>query len=179
MKKRTEISAILQSPEMDSTVTVMGWVRAFRNNRFIALNDGSTPNNLQIVIDAEQLPLPEDTVRKIGFHACISATGKLAPSLGGGQAVEVLAESVEILGECNLETYPLQPKRQTMEFLRSKAHFRPRTNTFSSVFRIRHAPSRMPWPLPFINITTTADFTTSTVPSSPAAMPKAPGRCSA
>ena len=137
MKKRTEISAILQSPEMDSTVTVMGWVRAFRNNRFIALNDGSTPNNLQIVIDAEQLS--EDTVRKIGFHACISATGKLAPSLGGGQAVEVLAESVEILGECNLETYPLQPKRQTMEFLRSKAHFRPRTNTFSSVFRIRHA----------------------------------------
>lgn len=137
MKKRTEIAAILQSPEMDSTVTVMGWVRAFRNNRFIALNDGSTPNNLQIVIDAEQLS--EDTVRKIGFHACISATGKLAPSLGGGQAVEVIAESVEILGECNLETYPLQPKRQTMEFLRSKAHFRPRTNTFSSVFRIRHA----------------------------------------
>ena len=137
MKKRTEIAAILQSPEMDSTVTVMGWVRAFRNNRFIALNDGSTPNNLQIVIDAEQLP--EDTLRKIGFHACISATGKLAPSLGGGQAVEVIAESVEILGECNLETYPLQPKRQTMEFLRSKAHFRPRTNTFSSVFRIRHA----------------------------------------
>lgn len=137
MKKRTEIAAILQSPEMDSTVTVMGWVRAFRNNRFIALNDGSTPNNLQIVIDAEQLQ--EDTLRKIGFHACISATGKLAPSLGGGQAVEVIAESVEILGECNLETYPLQPKRQTMEFLRSKAHFRPRTNTFSSVFRIRHA----------------------------------------
>jgi len=137
MKKRTEISAILQSPEMDSTVTVMGWVRAFRNNRFIALNDGSTPNNLQIVIDAEQLP--EDTVRKIGFHACVSATGKLAPSLGSGQAVELIADSVEILGECNLETYPLQPKRQTMEYLRSKAHFRPRTNTFSSVFRIRHA----------------------------------------
>lgn len=137
MKKHTEIAAILQSPEIGSTVTVKGWVRAFRNNRFIALNDGSTPHNLQIVADYEQFP--EETMRKIGFHACIAATGRLAESLGSGQAVEVIAENIEIIGECNPENYPLQPKRQTMEFLRSKAHFRPRTNTFGAVFRIRHA----------------------------------------
>ena len=137
MKKHTEIAAILKAPEIGTTMTVKGWVRAFRNNRFIALNDGSTPHNLQVVVDAEQFP--EAVMRKIGFHACIAATGRLAESIGSGQAVEVIAENIEILGECNLEQYPLQPKRQTMEFLRTKAHFRPRTNTFSAVFRIRHA----------------------------------------
>jgi asparaginyl-tRNA synthetase len=137
MKKRTEIASIVKSPALDTTVTVMGWVRAFRNTRFIALNDGSCAANLQIVVDADKFP--EETIRKIDFHACISVTGKLSESLGSGQAVEVLADDITILGECNPETYPLQPKRQTMEFLRSKAHFRPRTNTFSAVFRIRHA----------------------------------------
>ncbi len=137
MEKRIEIADILKAPELGSNVTVKGWVRAFRNNRFIALNDGSTSHNLQVVVDADKLP--EDTLRKIGFHACIAATGKLAESLGSGQAVEVLADEVQILGECNPETYPLQPKRQTMEFLRTKAHLRPRTNTFGAVFRIRHA----------------------------------------
>ncbi len=137
MEKRTEIADIIKSPVPGSFALVKGWVRAFRNNRFIALNDGSTPHNLQIVVDADKLPA--DTLRKISFHACIAAKGTLAESLGSGQAVELVADEVHILGECNPEEYPLQPKRQTMEFLRTKAHFRPRTNTFSAVFRIRHA----------------------------------------
>ena len=137
MIRRSEITSILGAPQIGESVTVMGWVRAFRNGRFIALNDGSTAGNLQVVIDADQLP--EEVVKKISFHACVKAQGKLVESQGAGQSVEVLADTVEILGANNLEEYPLQPKRQTMEFLREKAHFRMRTNTFSSVFRIRHA----------------------------------------
>lgn len=115
----------------------MGWVRAFRSNRFIALNDGSTIDNLQIVVDFESFD--EEVLKKITFHACISVTGKLVESQGTGQEVEVLAREIEILGASDPEKYPLQPKRQTMEFLRENAHFRMRTNTLSTVFRIRHA----------------------------------------
>jgi asparaginyl-tRNA synthetase len=137
MAKRTEIKAVLAAPQIGETITVMGWVRAFRNTRFIALNDGSCMQTLQVVIDPDQMD--EAIVRQIGFHACIKATGTLVESQGKGQTVEVQADTVEILGATNLEEYPLQPKRQTMEFLREKAHFRMRTNTFSAVFRIRHA----------------------------------------
>lgn len=137
MIRRSEIASVLEEPKIGEQVTVMGWVRAFRNNRFIALNDGSTAGNLQIVVDPEKLP--EEVMKQISFHACLKATGQLVESQGAGQKVEILAESVEILGANNLEQYPLQPKRQTMEFLREKAHFRMRTNTFSSVFRVRHA----------------------------------------
>ncbi len=136
MKKRTEISKILSHPPLNAEVTVMGWVRAFRSNRFIALYDGSAAKTLQIVVDFEQFK--EDLLKKINFHACIAVTGKLVESQGAGQTVEVLAENIEILGESDPDVYPLQPKMQTMEFLREKAHFRMRTNTFSSVFRIRH-----------------------------------------
>ncbi|MFN7115218.1 MAG: asparagine--tRNA ligase [Saprospiraceae bacterium] len=136
MKKRTEIAKILSHPPLNAEVTVMGWVRAFRSNRFIALYDGSSAKTLQIVVDFEQFD--ENLLKKISFHACIAVTGKLVESQGAGQTVEVLAEQIEILGESNPEQYPLQPKVQTMEFLREKAHFRMRTNTFSSVFRIRH-----------------------------------------
>ena len=136
MKKRTEISKILSHPPLNAEVTVMGWVRAFRSNRFIALYDGSAAKTLQIVVDFEQFK--EDLLKKINFHACIAVTGKLVESQGAGQTVEVLAENIEILGESDPDAYPLQPKMQTMEFLREKAHFRMRTNTFSSVFRIRH-----------------------------------------
>ncbi len=135
--KRTEIAEILKSPKTGTEVTVMGWVRAFRSNRFIALNDGSSADNLQVVVDFEKMD--ESVLKKIGFHACISATGKLVESQGSGQSVELLADTVEVLGECNPEEYHLQPKHMTMEYLREKAHFRMRTNTFSSVFRIRHA----------------------------------------
>lgn len=136
MKKRTEISKILSHPPLNAEVTVMGWVRSFRANRFIALYDGSSAKTLQIVVDFEQFD--EALLKKISFHSCIAVTGKLVESQGAGQAVEVLAESIEILGESNPEEYPLQPKVQTMEFLREHAHFRMRTATFSSVFRIRH-----------------------------------------
>ncbi len=136
MAKRTEIVDVLKAPKIGDTVTVKGWVRAFRNNRFVALNDGSTFNTLQVVIDEEKID--EALVKRIGFHACISATGELVESQGAGQKVEIVADSIEILGDNDLSNYPLQPKKQTMEFLREKAHFRMRTNTFSAVFRIRH-----------------------------------------
>ncbi|MEL6141494.1 MAG: asparagine--tRNA ligase [Bacteroidota bacterium] len=134
---RTEIAKILQTPPIGSEVTVMGWVRAWRSNRFIALNDGSTAGNLQIVVDEEKIA--EETIRQIGFHACVGVRGTLVESQGAGQDVEVLAEEITIYGATDASTYPLQPKRQTMEFLRENGQFRMRTNTFSSVFRVRHA----------------------------------------
>lgn len=136
MSKRTEIVDVLKAPKIGDTVTVKGWVRAFRNNRFVALNDGSSFKTLQVVIDEEKID--ESITKRIGFHACIAATGTLVESQGAGQTVELLADSVDILGETDLSVYPLQAKKQSMEFLREKAHFRMRTNTFSAVFRIRH-----------------------------------------
>ncbi|MEM9821397.1 MAG: asparagine--tRNA ligase [Bacteroidota bacterium] len=136
-QRRSEIVDILKAPPINQNILVKGWVRAFRANRFIALNDGSTINNLQVVVDFENFE--EELIKKIGFHACVAITGKLVESQGSGQAVEVIAEGIEVLGGNDLSAYPLQPKRQTMEFLREKAHFRMRTNTFSAVFRIRHA----------------------------------------
>ncbi len=136
--KRTEIAKVLQAPALDETITVAGWVRAFRSNRFIALNDGSGPATLQVVVDTENTP--EDLLKKIKFHACLKVTGKLTASQGAGQSVELLAQEIEILGECDPEAgYMMQPKAQSMEFMRTNAHFRMRTATFSSVFRIRHA----------------------------------------
>lgn len=137
MITRTEIAKILQNPPIDSDLTVMGWVRAYRGRRFIALYDGSTSETLQVVVDFESFP--EDLINKIKFHACISVTGTVVESQGSEQAVEIVAKEVEILGENNLEEYPLQAKKQTVEFLREQAHLRMRTATFSSVFRIRHA----------------------------------------
>ncbi len=136
MAKRTEIVDVLKASKVGDTITVKGWVRAFRSNRFVALNDGSSFKTLQVVIDEEKIE--EAIVKRIGFHACIAATGVLVESQGAGQKVELVADSVEILGDNDLSAYPLQPKKQTMEFLREKAHFRMRTNTFSAVFRIRH-----------------------------------------
>ncbi len=140
MERRTEIARAL-NPEFFKThlgrpIRVAGWVRAFRSNRFIALNDGSGFANLQVVVDFEQFD--PALLKQIDFHACIAVEGKLVESAGKGQDVEVLAEKIEILGACNPEEYPLQPKRQTMEFLRENAHFRMRTQTFNSVFRVRH-----------------------------------------
>ena len=136
MGKRTEIVDVLKAPKIGEIVTVKGWVRAFRNNRFVALNDGSTFNTVQVVIDPDKID--EAITKRIGFHACIAATGQLVESQGAGQTVELVADTVEILGDTDLSEYPLQAKKQSMEFLREKAHFRMRTNTFSAVFRIRH-----------------------------------------
>ncbi len=135
--RRTEIKSILESGEVGATVLVKGWVRAFRANRFIALNDGSTFNNLQIVVDFENFD--EELLKSISFHSCISIKGQLLESQGKGQKYEILAEEIELLGGSNPDDYKLQPKKQTMEYLREQAHFRMRTNTFSAVFRIRHA----------------------------------------
>lgn len=135
--KRTEIKDILAAPKIGEKVLLKGWVRAFRANRFIALNDGSGFNNLQCVVDFEQFD--EGLLKKVSFHSCIAVMGELVESQGAGQSVEVMVESIEILGECDPGVYKIQPKKMTMEFLREQAHFRMRTNTFSAVFRIRHA----------------------------------------
>ena len=135
--KRTKIKALLQSDNADYEATVMGWVRTFRNNQFIALNDGSTNNNLQIVAS---LGLLDDAVlKRLTTGACIKATGIVIASLGKGQKVELKATSIEILGDSDAEKFPLQPKKHSLEFLREIAHLRFRTNTFGAIFRVRHS----------------------------------------
>ncbi|WP_114790276.1 asparagine--tRNA ligase [Niabella yanshanensis] len=138
--KRIKIKTLLaQDPESyrEQEVTVMGWVRTFRNNQFIALNDGSTNTNLQVV--AELGKFDESLLKRITTSASLKVTGAIVPSLGKGQTMELKAASIEILGDSDAEVYPLQPKKHSLEFLREKAHLRFRTNTFASVFRIRHA----------------------------------------
>ena len=138
MGQRTKIKALLESEQTDIEVVVKGWVRTFRNNQFIALNDGSTNNNLQVVIDFENTD--PALLKRITTGAAISVTGMLVPSLGKGQKVEVKATALEILGDCDPEKYPLQLKnRPSLEFLREIAHLRFRTNTFGAVFRVRNS----------------------------------------
>src|ERR1700744_6088082 len=137
MSQRTKIKALLQSEQTGFEVTVMGWVRTFRNNQFIALNDGSTNNTLQVVVDLDTDPA---LLKRITTGAAISVTGQLIPSLGKGQKVEVKAAVIEILGDCDPEKYPLQLKnRPSLEFLREIAHLRFRTNTFGAIFRVRNS----------------------------------------
>ena len=134
---RTKIKTILQSDTFDDSTTVMGWVRTFRNNQFIALNDGSTNNNLQVVVE---LGSQEDAIlKRITTGACIKAVGKIVASLGKGQKVEMVAQQIEILGDSDAEKFPLQPKKHSLDFLREIAHLRFRTNTFGAVFRVRHS----------------------------------------
>ncbi len=129
---------MLSSEQTGQEVTVMGWVRSFRNNQFIALNDGSTNNNIQVV--AELGLLDDATLKRITPGASLKVVGQLIESLGKGQKVEVKAKNIEILGDCDPEKYPLQLKnRPTLEYLREKAHLRFRTNTFGAVFRVRHS----------------------------------------
>ncbi|MDQ6845845.1 MAG: asparagine--tRNA ligase [Bacteroidota bacterium] len=134
---RLKIKNVLQSDLLNHSITVMGWVRTFRNNQFIALNDGSTNNNLQIV--AELGKFDESLLKRITTGAAIRVTGIVVASLGKGQKVELKAKTIEILGDSDPEKYPLQPKKHSLEFLREIAHMRFRTNTFGSVFRIRHS----------------------------------------
>ena len=135
--KRTRIKEILASEGKEQELTVMGWVRTFRNNQFIALNDGSTNDNIQVV--AQLGLLSDETLRRITTGACISATGKIVTSQGRGQSVEMQATAVEIIGDSDAEKFPLQPKKHSMEFLREIAHLRFRTNTFGAIFRVRHS----------------------------------------
>jgi asparaginyl-tRNA synthetase len=137
MIKREKIKDLLNSTAFDTEVKVMGWVRTFRNNQFIALNDGSCMGNIQIVVDFTNTP--EELLKRITTGAAISVEGTLVESLGKGQKVDVKAKSIEILGDSNADEYPLQPKKHSLEFLREKAHLRFRTNTFNAVFKVRHA----------------------------------------
>ena len=118
-------------------VTVMGWVRTFRNNQFIALNDGSTNNNLQVVLELGKFPY--NILKRITTSASLRVQGVIEPSLGKGQKMDLKATSIDVLGDSDAEKYPLQPKKHSLEFLREKAHLRFRTNTFGAVFRVRHA----------------------------------------
>ena len=136
MIKREKVVNILQSTVFNREITVLGWVKTFRNNQFIALNDGSCMSNIQIVVDFTNTA--EDILKKITTGAAISITGQLVESLGKGQNVEVKATSIEILGESDAEKFPLQPKKHSLEFLREIAHLRFRTQTFNAVFKIRH-----------------------------------------
>ena len=138
--KRTKVKSLLSEKAKGQEICVKGWVRTRRGSKnvsFIALNDGSTINNIQIVAEGDHFD--EEILKKITTGSAISIIGILVESKGGGQNVEVLAATIEILGEADADEYPLQPKKHSLEFLREKAHLRFRTNTFSAVFRLRHA----------------------------------------
>lgn len=135
--KRIKIKQLLDGEPDNREVTVMGWVRSFRNNQFIALNDGSTNSNLQVV--AELGKFDEALLERIVISAALKVTGTVIPSPGKGQKMELKAGTIEILGDSDAEKYPLQPKKHSLEFLREIAHLRFRTNTFGAVFRVRHS----------------------------------------
>ena len=133
--KTSSVAELLQSDVTLQQVSLKGWVRTFRSNRFIALNDGSTLHNIQCVVDFENTK--EETLKRITTGASVSITGTLVESQGKGQSVEVQVSSLEILGDSNPDEYPIQPKKHSLEFLRENAHLRVRTNTFSAVMRVR------------------------------------------
>lgn len=137
---RNKIAELLKNPIIGAEIEVKGWVRAFRSNRFIQLNDGSTINTLQAVVDFEQFD--EAVLKKITTAAAVGLKGTLIESQGSGQAVELQVKTIEVIGEANpddVQRTVMQPKKHSLEFLREQAHLRFRTNTFGAVFRIRHA----------------------------------------
>ncbi len=131
------IKQLLSTPPTSQEVVINGWVKAFRSNRFIALNDGSTINNIQCVVDFEQFD--ENLLKQINTGAALKISGHLVESQGRGQSVEIQVKDLFVHGGANPETYPIQPKKHSMEFLREQAHLRIRTNTFSAVMRVRSA----------------------------------------
>lgn len=138
MVKRNEIASLLKGEGLGSEVIVRGWVRSFRNNQFMILNDGSTFHSIQVVVDQEKTDAA--ILKRITVGAAVGVKGKLTESLGKGQQFEVSATAIEIYGDCDAEQYPLQLKnRPSLEYLREIAHLRFRTNTFGAVFRVRHA----------------------------------------
>ena len=135
MSERLQIKSILNDDYVGKNITVYGWVKTFRSNRFINLNDGSCLNDLQCVVDYEKLE--ESKLSKINTGACIKVEGEIVKSQGRGQNIELITNSIDILGESDPEKFPIQPKKHSFEFLRENAHLRVRTKTLSSVFRIR------------------------------------------
>ena len=133
--KTSSVAELLQSDITLQEVTLKGWVRTFRSNRFIALNDGSTIHNIQCVVDFEKTK--EETLKRITTGASVCITGSLVESQGKGQTLEIQVSTLEILGDSNPDEYPIQPKKHSLEFLREQAHLRVRTNTFSAVMRVR------------------------------------------
>ena len=136
--RRTKIVDILKKSEAGQDVLVKGWVRTRRDSKqvtFVAINDGSSIKNIQVVVDVDKFEAEE--LKRISTGACVSIIGALVESQGGGQRVEIQAKEIEILGDCD-NSYPLQKKGDSWEFLRDVAHLRPRSNTFGAVFRIRH-----------------------------------------
>ena len=133
--KSVKIKDLLHSTQTQSGITVKGWVRTFRNNQFIALNDGSTLHNIQCVVDFENTP--ETTLKRITTGAALSITGNLVESQGAGQKYEVQVTQLEILGDSDAEKFPMQPKKHSLEFLRENAHLRVRTNAFGAIMRVR------------------------------------------
>jgi len=136
---RTNVAELLSSKNFLQEIQIKGWVKTFRANRFIALNDGSTINNIQCVVDFENTD--ESILKRITTGAAIAIKGTLTESLGKGQSVEIQVSDIEILGDSNPEEYPIQPKKHSFEFLRENAHLRIRTSTFSAVMRLRSALS--------------------------------------
>jgi len=133
--KDKNVAEILESDSVLQEIQLKGWVRTFRSNRFIALNDGSTIKNIQCVIDFENTS--EETLKRITTGSAICVTGILVESQGKGQTFEIQVSKIEILGDSNPDEYPIQPKKHSFEFLRENAHLRVRTNTFSAVMRVR------------------------------------------
>ncbi len=136
---RSTVSELLSSDKILQEVYLKGWVRTFRSNRFIAVNDGSTINNIQCVVDFENTD--EAILKRISTGAAVAITGTLVESQGKGQKVEVTVTKLEVLGDSNADEYPIQPKKHSLEFLRENAHLRIRTNTFSAVMRLRSSLS--------------------------------------
>src|SRR6478736_1976328 len=133
--KHTKVKDLLNSDHPIAQVNAKGWVRTFRNNQFIALNDGSTINNIQCVVDFENTP--EATLKRITTGAAVSVTGALVESQGAGQKFEIQVAKLEILGDSDAEKFPMQPKKHSLEFLRENAHLRVRTNAFGAIMRVR------------------------------------------
>ena len=133
--KHTKVRDLLNSTTTLQEVNAKGWVRTFRNNQFIALNDGSTINNIQCVVDFENTP--EETLKRITTGAAVSVIGTLVESKGAGQKYEIQVSKLEILGDSDAEKFPMQPKKHSLEFLRENAHLRVRTNAFGAIMRVR------------------------------------------
>lgn len=133
--KHTKVKDLLQSTTTLQEVNAKGWVRTFRNNQFIALNDGSTLHNIQCVVDFENTP--DEILKRITTGAAVSVTGDLVESKGAGQSFEIKVKKIEILGDSDPEKFPMQPKKHSLEFLRENAHLRVRTNAFGAIMRVR------------------------------------------
>ena len=140
VKRRIKVKVLLGLKSSNEEILVKGWVRTKRGSKnavFIAVNDGSTIHNIQVVVNPDLFS--EELLKRITTGASIAVTGLWVASLGTGQTKELQAKTLKVLGDANPDTYPLQPKRHSLEFLREIAHLRPRTNTMGAILRIRHA----------------------------------------